>query len=182
MNSSLPNVCGTFLIIATGVTSLKLHAEFGRRVRARSLLDRYDEKTAQRVLATLPSSTRCALREDCCLLSGHRRAVLSQPRRQLRLLSRLQVDAVVDALDRLAIGPLRRFNLVRGEKLDDLVAHVCIAERTGRAHDPPAGKWTSNFLHRIPVRQHKIPCQFLAIWIAHYAADHTQRVLRTHVR
>jgi hypothetical protein len=75
--------------------------------------------------------TRCPLCAKCgcsSLLSTHRRAVLSQPRCQLRFLLGFQIDTVVDALDRLPVGPLRRFDLVRGVKLHDLVAHVGIAE------------------------------------------------------
>src|ERR1700683_85213 len=121
MNSSLPNVCGTFLIIATGVTSLKPRAEFGRRVQTRPcpIVTMKQPRNAYWPVYPAPV-TRYALRKYCCLLSAHRRAVLSQPRCQLRFLSRLQVDAVVDAFDRLAIGPLRSFDLVRSKKLHAL--------------------------------------------------------------
>src|ERR1017187_4864429 len=91
------------------------------------------------------------------LLSSSRRTVLSQPRRKLWLLLRLQIDAVVDALDRLPVGPLRAFYLVRGVKIRDLIAHVGVAERTGGAHDLGTGKWAAGFLYRFPVRQNKVP-------------------------
>ena len=42
----------------------------------------------------------------------------------------LQVNTVVDAFDRLAVGPFRRFNLVRDVKVHDLIAHV----RTAQPH------------------------------------------------
>jgi hypothetical protein len=61
-------------------------------------------------------------------LPARRRAVLSQPRRELRFLLRSQIHAVVDALDRLPVGSLRRFDLVRGVKLHHLIAHLRIAE------------------------------------------------------
>ena len=93
---------------------------------------------------------------------------MSQPRRELRFLLRLQINAVVDALDRLAVGPFRCFDLVRGEKVNDLIAHVRITEGVGCTHDFSAGKNPAGFLHRIPVCQDKIPGQSFSIRIAHH--------------
>ena len=56
-------------------------------------------------------------------------AVLPKPRRQLRFLLRFQVDAVIDTLDRLFIGALRRRDFVSREEIRHLVAHRRIAAR-----------------------------------------------------
>src|SRR5215471_3536435 len=68
------------------------------------------------------------------------RSVLAQPRSQLRLLLRLQIDAVVDALDRLPIGSFRRVHLMGSETVRHLIAHVGIAKAAGRIDDLRARK------------------------------------------
>src|ERR1700719_388371 len=107
--------------------------------------------------------------------------MLSQPGRQLWFLLRLKIDTVVDTLDRLAVRPSRRFDLMCGVKLDHLIARLRIAESARRAHDLGAGEWTTSFLHRIPMRQNKVPRLLLAFGIAHHAADYAESVLRAHV-
>ena len=65
--------------------------------------------------------------------------VLSQPRRQLRFLLRLQVDAVVDAFNGLFVSAFRRRDLVSGKELRHLIARS--RHRRTRWSLPPLGRW-----------------------------------------
>src|ERR1022692_1446854 len=180
--SSLSNACGTFLIIAMAASSLNVE-DRDRRCRLR-----FRWNLSLRVLGSgpvetgqTPYNTTAAGNSGFGLLSSRRRAVLSQPRRELRLLLRLQIDAVVDAFDRLPVGPLRRLDLVSGVKIRDLVAHVSVAEAAGRSDNLGAGKRSASFLHRIPVRENEVPGQFLSGRISHHARYQPQRILRANL-
>ena len=68
-------------------------------------------------------------------------AMLPKPGRQLRLLLRLQINAVVDPLNRLFVGTLRRFDFVSREEVGYLIAHGSIAETTGCIYHLRAREW-----------------------------------------
>ena len=107
--------------------------------------------------------------------------MLSQPRRQLRFLLRLQIDAVVNALNGLFVSTLRRSDFVSGEKLRHLVARCRVTENAGRSYDLRTGKRTTSFFHFTPMLANEIPCQLLACRIPHHAGDNAQRILRSDV-
>src|SRR5947207_2337492 len=77
--------------------------------------------------------------------------VLSQPRGQLRLLLRLQIDTVVDALNRLPISPFCRSDLVSVKELRYLIAHSGITETAGGSDYLSARKWPPCLLDLGPV-------------------------------
>src|SRR6516162_8936299 len=109
-------------------------------------------------------------------------AVLAQPRCQMWLLLRFQVDAVVNTLDGLPVGAFCGGDLASIEEFGHLITHAGIAEIAGRSNDVSASKWTASFLNFTPVLANKIPGEFLSVLVLEHARDQLQSILRADVR
>src|SRR6266498_4188859 len=83
--------------------------------------------------------------------------VPTKPRRQLRLLLRSKIHAVVDALDGLPVGSLCRIHLVVGKEFRHLVTQRRIAEYVRRVHDLCARKGSTGLFKFSPVLANEIP-------------------------